>query len=236
MSDEQTKITANIMDYMSYLLGLIERRDWLKFSQVALSSPKSYKFICEIIDRCAEFHGMTLLHAVARYDPPVDLVKSMIELYPSALRSEDCLGRTPLHVAAGSDASPRVIKLLVCSFPGACSLQDEDGRTALHFVCDTSCELFEDDVPRERRPPGLDVVKVLLAGSLDSVTLEDRDEMNAVEYAICSGASMDVVNLLQKATQRVMKKSAKLSEGRNTSLLSRELSSSSQQQRISLKC
>ena len=236
MSDQQQEITANIMDYMSYLLGLIERRDWLKFAQVALSSPKSYQFISEVINGCADFNGMTLLHAVARYDPPVDLLKNMIQLYPSALRSEDCLGRTPLHVAAGSGASPWVIKLLVCSFPGACSLQDEDGRTALHFVCDTSCELFEDDEPTERRPPGLDVVKVLLAGSLDSVTLEDRDEMNAVEYAICSGASMDVVNLLQKATQRVMKKTVKLSEERNTSLLEREASSSSQQQRIALKC
>jgi len=233
MSDQQQEITANIIDY---LLCLIERRDWLKFAQVALSSPKSYRFICDTIDRCSDFNGMTLLHAVARYDPPVDLLKNMIQLYPSALRSEDCLGRTPLHVAAGSGASPWVIKLLVCSFPGACSLQDEDGRTALHFVCDTSCELFEDDEPTERRPPGLDVVKVLLAGSLDSVTLEDRDEMNAVEYAICSGASMDVVNLLQKATQRVMKKTVKFSEERNTSLLEREASSSSQQQRMALKC
>ena len=223
-------LMANVMDYMFYLLGLIERRDWLKFAQVALSSSKSYRFISETIDGCADFNGMTLLHAVARYDPPIDLLKSMIELYPSALRSEDCLGRTPLHVAAGSGASPWVIKLLVCSFPGACSVQDEDGRTALHFACDTSCALFEDDEPTERRPPGMDVVKVLLVGSLDSVTLEDRDEMNAVEYAICSGAHMEVVNLLQKATQRVMKKKMKASEE-----LTREASSSSQQ-RIAVQC
>ena len=36
--------------------------------------------------------------------------------------------------------------------------------------------------------------------------LEDDDEMNAVEYAIILDAYMDVVKLLQKASQRVMKR------------------------------
>ena len=36
--------------------------------------------------------------------------------------------------------------------------------------------------------------------------LDDDDEMNAEEYAIISDASMDVVKLLQKASQRVMKR------------------------------
>ena len=57
-----------------------------------------------------------------------------------------------------------------------------------------------------RDPPSLDTVRVLLSGSLDSVILEDIDEMNAVEYALVSDADIEVVNLLQRATQRVMKK------------------------------
>ena len=36
--------------------------------------------------------------------------------------------------------------------------------------------------------------------------LKDDDEMNAEEYAIISDTSMDVVKLLQKASQRVMKR------------------------------
>merc|ERR1719223_1634379 len=129
----------------------------------------------------------------------------MIELHPRALAREDCVGRTPLHVAAGSGASHWVIKLLTMKYPQACDVQDEDGKTPLHFACDTSCQLFEGDQYMSRGPPALATVKVLLGGSLDSVTLEDTDEMNAVEYAIISDASIEVVKLLQRASQIIMK-------------------------------
>lgn len=204
-------ILSDVMNYVSLLLGIIENQDWIKFNEVALSNPKMFQMMSKSISECSEFHGMTLLHACVRYDPPVALVQRMIELYPPALRGEDCLGRTPLHVAAGSDVSPYTLKLLVVGYREACNIQDEDGRTPLHFVCDTSCELFEQEVPLPRQPPRLDAVRVLLAGSLESVILEDVDEMNAVEYAIVSDASMEVVNLLQRATQRVLKNNAKKS-------------------------
>ncbi|KAL7524322.1 hypothetical protein ACHAXR_001490, partial [Thalassiosira sp. AJA248-18] len=185
---------------ITLLLDLIEAQDWTQFQEVALSSSQTFEFISRSISECKEFNGMTLLHACVRYDPPIKLLDQMIKLYPEALEGEDCLGRTPLHVAAGSSASPWVIKLLTINYPQACNIQDEDGRTPLHFACDTSCELFEDDECSPRGPPTLNTVKVLLSGSLDAVTLEDEDEMNAVEYAIISDAPLDVVNLLQKAT------------------------------------
>ena len=201
----------DMLDYASVLLELFETQDWSKFEDIALSKPKLFKMISKTISECAEFHGMTLLHACVRYDPPISILKKMITLYPKAMMAEDCLGRTPLHVAAGSDASPYVLKLLVVNYPQACSIQDDDGRIPLHFVCDTSCELFEEEVSFPRDPPRLDAVRVLLAGSLESVVLEDLDEMNAVEYAIVSNASMDVVNLLQRASQRIRKNSIKKS-------------------------
>ncbi|KAL7553246.1 hypothetical protein ACHAWF_016508 [Thalassiosira exigua] len=78
--------------------------------------------------------------------------------------------------------------------------------TPLHFACDTTCQLFEDDEAASRRPPRLLTVRILLAGSLDAVVLEDADEMNPIKYALLSDASMDVINLLQRATLRVLKK------------------------------
>lgn len=204
-SHTNTELADSIMNYVSFLLSLIESQDWDQFEDVALSNTKTFKLVSRSISECKEFNGMTLLHACARFNAPINILKQMIELYPLALEGEDCVGRTPLHVASGSGASPWVLKLLVTHYPQACTIQDEDGRTPLHLACDTSCELFEDDcTPRD--PPSLDTIKVLLTGSLSAVTLEDLDEMNAVEYAIISDASMDVVRLLQKASQRVMKK------------------------------
>jgi len=198
----------DVMNYLSCLLSLIEDQDWIKLEDIFLSNPTTFRIISKSISNCEEFNGMTLLHACVRYDPPLDVLGKMIELYPQALAEEDCLGRTPLHVAAGSEASPLVLKLLTMNYPQACSVQDEDGRTPLHFACDATCELFESDDQAQaspRGPPSLDTVRVLLSGSLAAVTLEDFDEMNAVEYAIISDAPMEVVKLLQKASQRVLK-------------------------------
>lgn len=211
-SSTSNSMLADAMTYLSFLLGLIESQDWIRFEEVALANHRTFKVISKTISECEEFNGMTLLHACVRYDPPISVLQQMIELYPQALAGEDCLGRTPLHVAAGSGASPYVLKVLTTSYPEACNIQDEDGRTPLHFACDTSCELFEDDEYSPRSPPSLETVRVLLSGSLDAVTLEDVDEMNAVEYAILSDASMEVVKLLQKASQRVMKKTSKMNK------------------------
>ena len=73
--------------------------------------------------------GMTLLHAVIRHDPPLSLLKKMIELYPDAVKAKDCLGRTPLHVAAGSGAKAELVKILVVASPQTCTIQDVDSRT-----------------------------------------------------------------------------------------------------------
>jgi len=199
---------ADVMNYLSFLLSLIEVRDWIKLEYIFLSNPTIFRFISKSISDCEELNGMTLLHACLRYDPPLNILGKMIELYPQALAEKDCLGRTPLHVAAGSGASPLVLKLLTMNYPQACSVQDEDGKTPLHFACDATCELFEGDDQVQaspRGPPSIDTVRVLLSGSLAAVTLEDFDEMNAVEYAIISDAPMEVVKLLQKASQRVLK-------------------------------
>mmetsp|Transcript_18172 Transcript_18172/g.39281 ORF Transcript_18172/g.39281 Transcript_18172/m.39281 type:complete len:169 (+) Transcript_18172:494-1000(+) len=149
---------------------------------------------------------MTLLHAIVRHNPPNEVLTNMIKLYPKALEAADCLGRMPLHIAAGSGANTWVMKFLVLAFPQACNIQDEDGRTPLHLACDSSCELFEDDEQNPRGPPDFKVVRTLLKGSPEAVTLEDIDEMNALEYAIMSDAPIEVVKLLQKATQNQAKK------------------------------
>lgn len=210
---------ADTMNYLPFLLGMIQAREWNAFEGYAISNPETFKYINQSISKCEEFNGMTLLHACVRYDPPVPLLLKMTELHPESLRIKDCIGRTPLHVAAGSGASSFVIRILTSKYPHACNIQDEDGRTPLHFACDSSCELFEgDEECSSRGPPSLDTVRVLLAGSLEAVTLEDAEEMNAVEYAILSNAPIEVVVFLQKAMRRVMemKKSKMVSSPRSS--------------------
>ena len=143
------------MTSIAILLDLIDKQDWQTFQSAALSSSAFFRALTAAIANCPEFNGMTLLHAVVRCNPPLDIVAKMIEICPDLPAAKDCLGRTPLHVAAGSAAKPRLIKLIAHAHPASCDAQDEDGKTPLHFACDSSCVLFEDDdntnqsMPRE---------------------------------------------------------------------------------------
>jgi len=202
-----TVSVEKLVQYVAIVLDLIHCQEWAKLEKVA-SELKLFKVVSEHIQKCDEFNGMTLLHAVVRYNPPLHILDTMILAHVDALEGQDCLGRTPLHVACGSGAEAQLIKSLVKAFPGACDIQDEDGRLPLHLACDTDCVLFEGD-QTPRAPPPIDVVKVLLSGSMQSVLVEDEDEMNPIEYAIVSDLNIKIVKLLQKASMTLRRREAK---------------------------
>mmetsp|Transcript_23911 Transcript_23911/g.39421 ORF Transcript_23911/g.39421 Transcript_23911/m.39421 type:complete len:220 (+) Transcript_23911:115-774(+) len=198
--------SSKLLNSIVILLGIIESQDWQTFDKLALSNPATFQALRKVIAGCEEFHGMTLLHAVVRYDPPLNVVAKMIEICPDLLSAMDCLGRTPLHVAAGMGASSSLIKLIAHSCPSSCIAQDEDGKTPLHFACDTSCELFEDGSSElSRSTVDHESIRALLSVDLHPATMEDLDEMNPLEYAIISDAGLNTVKLLQKAAVVTMK-------------------------------
>ena len=188
------------------LFHQIESNDWKSFYREFLSNcdgRSNFQLLAELVEeKSTHFHGMTLLHAVARFDPPPQIVQEIIELCPYAPRSQDCLGRTPLHVMAGTGTSNEVIKVLATAFPGACMIQDVDGRSPLHLLCNSSCKLFEDDNKSKSKPSRESVVELLIA-SPESVMLEDNEGISAIEYALCSLCDMKTIKLLQSSTQRI---------------------------------
>ena len=198
------------MNYVAIVLDLIQCQDWAALEKVA-SEQKLFQVISEHIQKCDEFNGMTLLHAVVKCNPPLYILDAMIDAHGGALKGQDCVGRTPLHVACGTGADDLIIRRLVKAYPQACDLQDEDGRLPLHLACDTECVLFEGDQIR-RAPPSVDAVRALLSGSLRSVLVEDEDDMSPIEYAIVSDANINVVKLLQKASMTLRRKDAKTSK------------------------
>jgi ankyrin repeat protein len=94
------------------------------------------------------------------------------------------------------------VQMLASACPDACAVQDLDGRTPLHLACDRSCQLFEGDCHRASAPPSINVVFTLAKTHLASVSLEDNYGTSALELAILSNASIQVVKLLQKATKK----------------------------------
>jgi len=59
------------------------------------------------------------LHLVLKSDPPLLVIKALVELYPEALREENNLGLLPLHVACRYGVSPKVASYLIEQYPDA---------------------------------------------------------------------------------------------------------------------
>ena len=143
--DEMEIISVDhLMNYVDTLLDLIHKRQWEKLEEVA-EQRDLFKMISEHIQQSEEFNGMTLLHAVIKYNPPTKVLEAMIQAHSDAIRGQDCLRRTPLHVACGVGSDSSIIRMLVRAYPEACDVQDVDGRTPLHLACDYECVLFEGD-------------------------------------------------------------------------------------------
>ena len=209
------------MNYVDIVLNSIHQQDWATLNQVA-SERQLFKMISQKIQECDEFHGMTILHAVVKYHPPLHILDAMIDAHGDALKGQDCVGRTPLHVACGSGVDDMIIRRLVKAYPEACDLQDGDGKLPLHIVCDTECILFEGD-QSPRPPPSVDVVRALLSGSVRSVLVEDDDGMSPIEYAIVSDNNIKVVTLLQTASMSLRRKDAKISKATATTSTEKEI-------------
>lgn len=111
------------------ILELITRKDWESFRSNVLSSPAVFRNLAGAVEACSALNGMTLLHAIVRCSPPLDIVAQMVAICPYMPSTKDCLRRTPLHVAAGSNASASLIELLARANPAACDVQD--GRYSL---------------------------------------------------------------------------------------------------------
>ncbi|KAK1734305.1 hypothetical protein QTG54_015072 [Skeletonema marinoi] len=174
---------------------------------IAATSPDCFRDLASSISSCSQhkLNGMTLLHAIIRDNPPLDIVANIIRLCPEMAAARDGLGRTPLHIAAGSKASPLLLKLIACAYPAACDAQDEDGRTPLHFVCDTTFVLFADHDQKAPKQKHCEAIVALLSESLFASTIEDVDDMSPLEHAIMCGASLKTVKLLQASATKSLR-------------------------------
>ncbi|KAL7448154.1 hypothetical protein ACHAWC_000398 [Mediolabrus comicus] len=196
-----------MLDYsinVKEVLQILVSRDWKTLSAMILTKPALFRHVACAVSSCSEFNGMTLLHAVVRCNPPLDIVAQIIHLCPDMLSTKDCLHRTPLHVAAGSsNTSASLLKLLAHACPAACEVQDVEGKTPLHFACDSSCVLFQEDHDRNNtsQSPNHEAIATLLSYSIHATTLEDDEAMSPLEHAIMSDASIETVKLLQSATR-----------------------------------
>mmetsp|Transcript_40340 Transcript_40340/g.68808 ORF Transcript_40340/g.68808 Transcript_40340/m.68808 type:complete len:257 (-) Transcript_40340:50-820(-) len=221
--------TKHLAQHLVLLLDVIHAKRWSALESIVLSNPQVFRMICDNIPMVEEFNGgKTLLHACLPYDPPLKTVAKIIKMLPdstAALRSQDSMGRTPLHIAAAYTTDPMVVKLLGSVDPETCTITDEDGRTPLHLSCDSTFTIKDESYkcqpqkPQQCETRSYEIVRALLSESLEASLAEDEDGMNALEYAIISEASIDVVNLLQKASMESLQRQEQIRSGKRRRII-----------------
>ena len=73
---------------------------------------------------------------------------------------------------------------------------DTDGKTPLHLACESAYSLFMGDEGCERDPPSTDLISTMIKVCPPVVCWEDNDGKSALEYAILSGAPIEVVRFV----------------------------------------
>ena len=86
----------------------------------------------------------TPLHIVLEHNPPLEVIKQMLESAPSKdaiLKIRDAQGQVPLHIAMDYKADDEIQKRLIHEYPDATKLKMEDGYLPLHFAARFGCSL-----------------------------------------------------------------------------------------------
>jgi ankyrin repeat protein len=85
---------------------------------------------------CLDDHDSTPLHIACWGNPPQEVVRALIEVYPQGLKKKDVHGDTPLHIAVSNPATRiELIQALVEAEPAAASIANREGLMPLHAAC-----------------------------------------------------------------------------------------------------
>lgn len=153
-----------------------------------------------------ENSGESILHAVCRKNPPVDIVTTIVSTFPSTVSQLNESNQYPIHIAAQCGALPKIIKHLCACCPDASCLRDVAGKTPLHLACEHYLSSYrsmkENMCPQEAMG---ETISTLTMKTLSVIHLEDGNGKTALEYAIDTGTDLVIVQRLQRDCERHMK-------------------------------
>eukprot|EP00586_Coscinodiscus_wailesii_P007478 CAMPEP_0172492436 /NCGR_PEP_ID=MMETSP1066-20121228/23597_1 /TAXON_ID=671091 /ORGANISM="Coscinodiscus wailesii, Strain CCMP2513" /LENGTH=884 /DNA_ID=CAMNT_0013262073 /DNA_START=217 /DNA_END=2871 /DNA_ORIENTATION=+ len=152
--------------------------------------------------RAAEQHGdtlMTALHFVCMsHDPPLDVVKKLIEFSPESVSWADSKSWIPLHYACAHESSKEVLQELIAAYPDGKKERDRLGRTPLHFKLGDlhlkNVRIADDVVSNAKFT---DIVRIL--SDSGAAEVPDEHTLLPLHYACIFGASAEVVEVLLNA-------------------------------------
>ena len=194
-----TKASPNITG--KNVVDLIYSENWEKLRRILKKSSLFRRFSCSKHSKSClstKKNSSTLLHIACKFNPPLDIVKSLIKSNPLAPHEMDCKERYPLHIACEYGCEFEVIQLLTTSNPNAVKKIDIDCRSPYLLACRSYVKNSKWSSATK------DLLKVLKKlDEIDTVmyALEDIDDMTPLEYAVEAELSMRVITYIQQITE-----------------------------------
>jgi len=190
---------------------LIPTRKWNQIHKILLElcflEKLLFKHDCS--ENCCANHN--ILQYIMMFDPPLKIVKIILIKSPDLARSLDCRNRFPLQIGLFHGlTSIDVVRILLHSNDISVQILDIEGKSALHLALDG----YENILQKEKRKIGSElhqkfseIIDILCFKDPSIVIKEDKNEINAVEYALEKEVELSIVAKLQKLSMDVMKSS-----------------------------
>jgi len=175
--------------------------------------------------------GVTLLHAMVRFQPPLDLVELVVRYWPWMVKTVDqSTGHLPIHVACLFGSRSDVVKYLLSLFGEGAMMADKNHRMPVHLACRPERWLPESMRREVSDGPlyihaGSAVIEALCTHSPKATNMEDCDGYNALEIALDHGLSNKICQILLDASDRGWKEHVEDKRRLNQSLGNSSLSS-----------
>jgi len=193
---------------MPRITSLIRSKKWDKVSELLCQSnqfhdkTKGYKCCYQ----CSERHN--ILHYVLTFNPPISVVRDIIETFPEAAHETDCMLRYPLHTALMYGSSADVVSHLMKVNEKAVTAVDKEGKTSLHLLfidyrIKSKCYKLHREEAKMYFP---EIIHMLCHHEPEMVLKEDWNDMNVLEYVIQEEVDCFILRLLQTVGESVMKR------------------------------
>ena len=222
---ESLNLAAQPRPQQESCLRLIERHAWDELRRLLDLAEVDSEASPEIAHNKAYDNLLPpcVLHAACRNHAPIDILRSIHKLRPTAVQVVDADDRVALHHAAAAWNEPSVVKFLLRRNGDAASIQDANGCTPLHLC------VHPDDVTaggrllssarlqmQSKDPPLVRIIHYLCCVSPATATLDDDEDCTPIEYAIDSELPLLAVQVLRKASETAHKRSEEEKKRRAT--------------------
>jgi hypothetical protein len=118
------------------IVRLIDKRKWKKLR----SALKTKAGADQVISGCASGIPRSVLNVALTSKAPVDIIRTMLNIYPSISLISDEFGYLPVHIACACGASADIVELLVAHDNGASARAlTKDGNSPLHCIVENIC-------------------------------------------------------------------------------------------------